>query len=71
MPLYSWLSLYPFSDMLPQECDEQEAEEGKGHKILTPNKLLTRLPKLLAKIKPGNMSYKLESEIRQMLYLLH
>ena len=57
--------------MLPQECDEQEVEEGKGHKILIPNKLLTRLPKLLAKIKPGNMSYKLESEIRQMLYLLH
>ena len=28
----------------PLEGDEEEAREGKGLKILTPNKLLTRLP---------------------------
>ena len=36
-------------------------------KILTPNKLLTRPPILLAQIKAGNNSYKLKNEIRQIL----
>ena len=40
-------------------------------KILTPNKLLTSLPILLAQIKAGNNSYKLKNEIRQILYFLH
>ena len=39
--------------------------------ILTPNKLLTRLPTLLTQIKAGNNSYKLKSQIRQILYPLH
>ena len=30
------------------EIDENEVKEGKGLKVLTPNKLLTRLPILLA-----------------------
>ena len=53
--------------MLPLEGDE-EAKEGKGLKILTPNKILTRRPVLIAKIKAGN-SNKLKNEIRQILYL--
>ena len=57
--------------MPPQEGDPEEIKEGKGLKISTPNKLLTRLPILLAKIKAGNNSYKLKNEIRQILYLLH
>ena len=47
------------SDMPPLEGDE-EVKEGKGLKILTPNKLLTRLPILLAQIKAGNNSYRLK-----------
>ena len=39
------------SDMTPLECDEEEVKEGKGLTILTPNKLLTRFPMLLARIK--------------------
>ena len=39
------------SGMLPLGGDEEEGKEGKGFKILTPNKLLTRLPILLAQIK--------------------
>ena len=31
-------------DMPPLEGDEEEVKEGKGLKILTSNKLLTRLP---------------------------
>ena len=30
--------------MPPREDDKREVKEGKGFKILTPNKLLTRLP---------------------------
>ena len=56
--------------MSPLEGDE-EVKEGKGLKFLTPNKLLTRLPILLAQIKVGNNSYKLKNEIRQILYLLY
>ena len=48
----------------PLEGDEEEVKEGKGLKILTGNKLLPRLPVLLAQIKAGNNSYKLKNEIR-------
>ena len=49
------------------ESDEEELKEGKGLKVLTPNKLLTRLPILLARIKAGHNSCKLKNEIRQVL----
>ena len=38
-----------------------------GLKILTPNKLLTRLPMLLVQVKAENNSNKLKNEIRQIL----
>ena len=56
--------------MSPPEGDE-EVKEGNRLKILTPNKLLTRLPILLAQIKDGTNSYKLKNEMRQILYLLY
>ena len=40
-------------------------------KILTPNKLLTRLSLLLAQAKAESNSYKLKNEIKQILYLLY
>ena len=49
--------------------EEEEVKEGKELKILTLNKLLTRLPVLLAKIEARNNSYKLENKIRQIVYL--
>ena len=49
---------------------KKKVKERKGLKILTPNKLLTRLSILLAQIKIGNDSNKLKNEIRQILYLL-
>ena len=55
--------------MPPLEGDER-VKEGKGLKIITPNKLLTRLL-ILALIKAGNNSYKFKNEVRQMLYLLY
>ena len=57
--------------MLPLKSEEEEVKEVKGLKILTPNKLLTRLPVLLAQIKAGNNSYKLKNKIRQIIYLLY
>ena len=45
--------------LMPPLEGHEEMKEGKG-KILTPNKLLTRLPILLAKIKAGNNSHKLK-----------
>ena len=59
------------SDMPPLESDEEEVKEGKGLKILIPNKLLTRLPISLVQVKAGNNSYKLKNKIRQILYLLY
>ena len=44
------------SDMVPLEGDEEEVRQGEGIKILTQNKLLTRLAILLAQIKAGNNS---------------
>ena len=47
-------------DILPLEDDEEKVKEGKGIKILTLYKLLTRLPVLLTEIKAGNNSYKIK-----------
>ena len=38
--------------------------------VLTPEKLLARLPRLLAH-KAGNNLYKLENEIRQIVHFLY
>ena len=59
------------SNMPPLEGDKKEVKEGKGLKILTPNKLLIRLTILLVQINARNNSYKLKNEIRQILYLLY
>ena len=56
--------------MPPLESDE-EVTKGKRLRILIPNKLLTRLPILLAQKKAGNNSYKTKNQIRRILYLLH
>ena len=46
-------------------------QQGKGLKILTPNQMLSRLPINLAQLKAGNNSEKLKNEIRQLLYSLY
>ena len=57
--------------LLPEGNEEEVKEKGKGLKMLTPNKVLTRLPVLLAQIKVGNNSYKLRNEISKILYFLY
>ena len=54
--------------MLSLERDE-EVRKGKGQKILTSDKILTRLPYYHYKNAVNN-SYKLKCKIRQILYLL-
>ena len=45
--------------------------EGKGLKVLTPKKMLQRLPKALAQVKGGNNSESLLNEIREIVYSLY
>ena len=42
----------------------KKGKKGKEVKPVTPNKLLTRLPILLAQVKAGNNSCKLENKIK-------
>ena len=49
----------------------EQAQKGKGLKILTPDQMLNRLPISLAQLKAGNNSEKLKNEIRQLLYSLY
>ena len=53
---------------IEEELDDEEELDGMAPPE-GPNKLLTRLPVLLAQIKAGNNSYKIKKEIRQILYL--
>ena len=45
--------------------------KGTGLKILTPNKMLQRLPIGIAQVKAGNNSENLLNEIRQIIYSLY
>ena len=54
-----------------QEKSNKQNPEGQGLKILTPDQMLIRLPISLKKLKAGNNSEKLKTEIRQLLYSLY
>ena len=61
-----------FVDIEPKPLLEgEEVKKETELKILTPNKLLTRFPVLLAQTKAESNSYKLKNEIRQILHLLY
>ena len=51
--------------------EDEESQEGKGLKILTPNQMLKRLPIALAQVKAGYNSKSLLNEIRQIIYSLY
>ena len=50
---------------------KQNETKGKGLKILTPKKMLQRLPIALAQVKTGNNSENLLNEIRKIIYSLY
>ena len=47
-------------DIFEMILEFKRQQEGQGLKILTPNQMLSRLPILLAQLKAGNNSKKLE-----------
>ena len=49
----------------------EQNQQGKCIKLLTPNQMLSRLPISLAQLEAGNNSNKLKNEIRQLLYSLY
>ena len=51
--------------------DSNGWSSGSGLRILTNKQMFNRLPILLAQIQAGNISKKLENEIRQILYSLY
>ena len=51
--------------------ETEELKKGTGLKILTPKKILQRLPMALGEIKEGNNSESLLNEIRQIVYSLY
>ena len=76
--LDSALSLLEGRDMVYKTCQsrifprsEELQQEREGLNILTPNKMLKRLPIALAQIKVGNNSESLLNEIRQIVYSLY
>ena len=49
----------------------EQNQQGKRIKILTPNQILSRLPISSAQLQAGNNLEKLKNEIRQLLYSLY
>ena len=49
----------------------EQYQERRGLKILTPQQMLNRLPICLIQLKAGNNSQKLKNEIRQLLHSLY
>ena len=56
---------------MPESAEQRRNQQGQGLKILTPQKILSRVPISLAQLKAGNNSQKLKNEIRQLLYSLY
>ena len=50
---------------------ERRNQQRQGLKILTPDRMLSRLPMSSAQLKAGNDSQKLINKIRQLLYSLY
>ena len=59
-------------DIVESILDLNNEHQLREHlKILTPDKILSRLPITLAQLKAGNNSQKLKNEIRKLLYSLY
>ena len=56
---------------LDETRQEEKEQRAAGLKILTPKKMLQRLPIALAQVKAGNNSESLLNGIRQIIYSLY
>ena len=57
-----------YSSMMPEA--KYRATKGTGLKILTPKKMIQRLPIAFAQVNAGNNSESLLNEIRKIVYSL-
>ena len=58
-------------DIVEKSLDFNKQQKCRGIKILTPKKMLQKLPVALAQVEAGNTSEKLLNEIRQIIYSLY
>ena len=64
--------VYQYEESTPERTImRRQNQEGQGLRILTLQKMLSRLPISLAQLKDGNNSEKLKNEIRQLLHSLY
>ena len=54
-----------------KSAEQRRNQQEQGLRILTPKRMIIRLPILLAQLKAGNNSEKLKNEIRQIVYTLY
>ena len=60
-----------YSSMMSQAKTKARVTKGTGLKILTPKKMLQRLPIALARVKVGNNSESVLNEIGEIVYSLY
>ena len=60
-----------YSSMMSQAKTKARVTKGTGLKILTPKKMLQRLPIALACVKVGNNSESVLNEIGEIVYSLY
>ena len=58
-------------DIVENILEFNRQQQGHNLKILTLNRMLSRLPISLAQLKAGNNYEKLKSKIRELLYSLY
>ena len=58
-------------DIIEKILDSNKQQKGKGLEIITPKKMLQRLPITLARVKAVTTSEDLLNEIRQIIYSLY
>ena len=54
-----------------ESAERRRKHERQGLNILTPERIISRLPIYLAHIKAGNNPQKLKNDIRNLLYSLY
>ena len=62
---------YKIVDTVEEILDFNREQHGSDLKILTPSKMLSRLPIFLAQLETGNNSEKLKDKITKILYSLY
>ena len=65
------IDLFNDSTKIRSEAIYKTKQDGTGLKILTPKRMLQRLPITVAQVKAGNNSESLLNEIKKIVYSLY